>query len=236
MTLEETMKELESYKSETTKKILIKHGAREPFWGVKIGDLKKVLKKTKKDHELAMKLYETGNSDAMYLAGLMADPKKMTKEEIEKWAKKAYWYMLSEYTVAGVAAESPYGLELAREWIKSQDEMTASAGWATYCGIIAIQENSLLDLEEINSLTDTIIEKIHQSQNRVKYCMNSFIINAGGYIPELREKAIEAAKKIGKVNVNMGKTSCKVPEAVGYINKMLEKADGAVKKRKTIRC
>ena len=54
------------------------HGAKEPFFGVKVGDLKKILKKTKKNHELSLELYKTGNSDAMYLAGLMADEKKIT--------------------------------------------------------------------------------------------------------------------------------------------------------------
>lgn len=236
MTLQEVMQELESYKNETTKKTLIKHGAREPFWGVKIGDLKKILKKTKKDHQLAMELYETGNSDAMYLAGLMADPVKMSKEEIQEWVNKAYWYLLSEYTVAGVASESPFGLELAREWIDSDDEMTAAAGWATYCGLIALKDNSELDFDEINTLLDRIAETIDQSQNRVKYCMNSFIINTGGYIAELSGKAIAVAEKIGKVSVDMGETSCKVPDASGYINKMITKAGGVAKKRKTIRC
>lgn len=32
----------------------------------------------------------------------------------------AYWYMISEYTVAQVAAESPFALELAREWMRSR--------------------------------------------------------------------------------------------------------------------
>jgi hypothetical protein len=41
----------------------MKHGAPEPIFGVKFGDLKRV----KKDHQLALGLYSTGNSDAMYL-------------------------------------------------------------------------------------------------------------------------------------------------------------------------
>jgi 3-methyladenine DNA glycosylase AlkD len=69
MTKAEVMKELQSLGSEATKAILSKHGAREPFFGVKVEDLKKVMKKIKNDQQLAMELYETGNSDAMYLAG-----------------------------------------------------------------------------------------------------------------------------------------------------------------------
>ena len=45
MTLSETMEELKSYGNDQTKKTLLKHGAKEPFYGVKVGDLKKILKK-----------------------------------------------------------------------------------------------------------------------------------------------------------------------------------------------
>jgi len=81
---------LEEYENEGTKKVFIKHGAREPFYGVKVQDLKKIVKKIKKDYRLSLELYETGNSDAMYLAGLIADPNVMTKDDLKNWVKDAY--------------------------------------------------------------------------------------------------------------------------------------------------
>ncbi len=93
------MKELEAMGNEQTKKVLMKHGAKEPIFGVKVGDLKKIVKKVKKDHDLSLAIYNTGNSDAMYLAGLIADENQITKEQLQSWAEKANWYMISEYTV-----------------------------------------------------------------------------------------------------------------------------------------
>ena len=78
--------------NESIKKVLVKHGAREPFFGVKVEDLKKIVKKVKTDYPLSLELYNTGNSDAMYLAGLIADPVKMTREDLNNWVEKAYWY------------------------------------------------------------------------------------------------------------------------------------------------
>lgn len=130
MTFDEVMQRLEELGTEQTKKTFLRHGAKEPFFGVKIGDLKKLVKYVKKDHELALALYNSGNSDAMYLAGLSVNPKLMTKDVLESWVKKAYWYMLLEYTVAGVAAESDYALELSRKWIKSDDEKLQLVGGA----------------------------------------------------------------------------------------------------------
>src|SRR3954466_8033625 len=117
--VEKLLAELQALGSESIKKVLLKHGAKEPFFGVKIEHLKKIQKRIKKDHALALDLYATGVSDAMYLAGLIADPQKMTKAQLNKWMKGASWYMISCYTVPWVASESRFGFELAREWIES---------------------------------------------------------------------------------------------------------------------
>src|SRR5436305_6600421 len=112
MTADEVVNELRSMGSESIKKILLKHGAKEPFFGVKVEDLKKIQKRVKTDHELALALYDTGISDAMYLAGLIADDAKMSKKDLQKWVKKAHWSMISEYTVPWVAAGGPHGWDM----------------------------------------------------------------------------------------------------------------------------
>ena len=233
MDLMEVLRELESYADERTKNTHIKHGAQEPLYGVKVADLKKILKKTKKDHELSLALFETGNSDAMYLAGLMADEKIISKQQLQGWVEKAYWYYLSEYTVPWVAAESPFGFELGLEWIRSSEESIASAGWSTLLNYASINES--LDLEIYASLLDEVANTIQDAQNRVKYTMNGFVIAVGCYIPELTQKSKEIASKIGKVDVFMGDTSCKVPLALDYIKKVEDR--GSIgKKRKMARC
>ena len=72
MTAREIISELKSLGSENYKKLLMtNHGVKEPCFGVKIGDMKGVQKRVKKDYQLALDLYDTGNYDAMYLAGLI---------------------------------------------------------------------------------------------------------------------------------------------------------------------
>ncbi|MCI0496666.1 DNA alkylation repair protein [candidate division KSB1 bacterium] len=235
MQFQEVMHQLEQYGNETTKRIYMNHGAKEPMFGVKVADLKKIVKKVKKNHELSLQLFDTGNSDAMYLAGLIADENQITKNDLQQWAEQAHWYMISEFTVAAVAAESRYGLELARQWIKSDRENIASAGWATYSGLLAIKPNEELDVSEIDSLLDFIKANIHQAQNRVRYAMNNFVISVGTYLPHLTDRSIAIAKSIGKVSVDMGGTACKVPFAPEYIEKV--KARGSIgKKRNQVRC
>lgn len=235
MTVQEVLTQLEAYGNENTKKTLKKHGAQEPFFGVKVADLKKILKKTKKNHELSLALYETGNTDAMYLAGLMADEKQITEAQLEDWADKAYWYYLSEFTVPWVTAETDFGYELGLKWIESTEERFAAAGWATLAYYAGVNADEDLDIAAYANLLDRVKREIHQAQNRVRYTMNGFVIAIGSYIESLTEKAKEVATDIGKVNVEMGGTACKVPLATAYIDKVVDK--GRVgKKRKTARC
>ena len=235
MTKKEVMEYLESKGSAQTRKIYYRHGARDPFFGVKVADLKPILKQTGKDQKLAEQLWESGNSDAMYLAALMADEKSIPKETLRNWVKEAYWYMLSEFSVAAIAAESPYGWELGIEWIKESDEMIVSAGWATLSCCISLLPDDSLDSATIEKLLATIEQHIHQQKNRVRYAMNNFVINVGVYMPTLSPRAQQVAAAIGKIEVNMGNTSCKVPLAHEYINKCIEKGRLG-KKRKYARC
>jgi 3-methyladenine DNA glycosylase AlkD len=234
MTLEEVMAKLQELGSEQTRSTWSRHGAREPFFGVKVGDMKKLVKDVKKDQELALALYDTGNSDAMYLAGLSVNPRKMTKEQLQQWADKAYWYLLAEYTVSGVAAESPYALELAREWMESPDEMKAVCGWSTYTHYMSITPDEKLDLEELRGLISRVSERVHEERNRVRYVMNGFVIAAGCFVEPLHEKAMEAAEQIGAVKVHMGQTACKVPLAAEYIGKVKAMGRLGAKKKSCI--
>ena len=234
MTYEEVMSYLEEMGTGKTQRIYENHGATGIFYGVKIADMKKIVKHVKKDQELALKLYESGVSDAMYLAGLAVDPKLMSKEQLQSWAEQAYWYMISEYTVAWVAGESPYALELARDWMQSDKEMIACAGWATYTNTLFYAGAGEPDLTEIASLLEQVRTGIHEASNRVRYDMNAFVIGVGTHVPELRDEARRVAEEIGKVTVDMDGTACKVPFAPTYIEKVLTR--GEPKKKKTLRC
>jgi 3-methyladenine DNA glycosylase AlkD len=235
MTAEEIVEQLRPLGKDTYKKVLLNHGVNEPLFGVKIEDLKKIQKRTKKDYQLALDLYNTGIYDAMYLAGLIADDPKMTKQDLRQWVKKANCAMLSEYTVPWVAAESKHGRELALEWIESRDENEAAAGWATFSGLVAIKDDAELDLAELKRLLQRVQKTIHQQPNRVRSVMNSFVIAVGSYVQALTDLAVETGTKIGPVSVDRGGTACKVPSAPEYIRKV-QKRGTIGKKRKTTKC
>jgi hypothetical protein len=74
----------------------------------------------------------------------------------------------------------------------------------------------------LEETVDQIEKEIHAGKNRVKYAMNNALIAIGVSSSKLQKKAIEAAKRIGRVEVDHGETNCQTPDAVAYIQKMLE--------------
>ncbi|MBU6452806.1 MAG: DNA alkylation repair protein [Cyanobacteria bacterium REEB67] len=236
-TLASVTAELQKKGCEKTRKIYVRHGmATDKMYGVSVADLKVIAKSIKGQQALACQLYETGNLDAMYLAGMIADGSLMTTKQLNEWVEgAANLPMIAEYTVPWVAVENPHCRDLAMKWIKSEKEHVASAGWCTYAGMVATHSDETLDLTEIKGLLDTAVKEINGIQPRVRYAMNGFVIAVGTYVKPLSKQAKAAARQIGSVSVNMGDTACKTPLATASIEK-IEAADKVGKKRKTIRC
>ena len=177
----------------------------------------------------------TGNYDAMYLAGLVADDARMTKKDLNHWVEMANGGALATATVPWVAAGSHHGYEIALEWIESKQENVAVAGWATLSSLVAMKDDDDLDPAGLKRLLRRVQETIHQQPDSVRYAMNGFLIAVGTYVQGLSDLAVQAATKVGPVSVDMGDTACKVPDALEYIQKARER--GAVgKKRKTVKC
>jgi 3-methyladenine DNA glycosylase AlkD len=230
MTAKEILAELKPLGRDSYKKVLLNHGVREPFFGVRISDMRPIQKRIKVDYQLALDLYDTGNYDAMYLAGLIADDARMTKRDLKRWVRNAFGV-----TVPWVAAGSPHGWELALEWIDSKSDRIAAAGWATLASQVSIKEDAQLDLAVLKLLLQRVQKTIHQQSNDARYQMNGFVIAVGAYVKSLTGMALQVAEKVGPVTVDMGNTECKVPFAPDYIRKVQKR--GAIgKKRKSCKC
>jgi len=234
-TANQVMKALKKKGSEQRRQLFMRHGAGDRLYGVSVADMKVIAKTIKGQQDLARELYGTGNYDAMYLAGIVADGKQMTKKQLQSWATAADWQLISEYSVPWVASESAHGHDLALKWIDSRKEHVAACGWSTYAGIVTTTADEDLDLAEVRSLLKRIENEIDSAPNRVRYTMNGFVIAVGAYVKPLMKQAKTTARKLGKVSVDMHGTSCKVPVALDYIGK-IEAAGRAGRKRKTIRC
>jgi 3-methyladenine DNA glycosylase AlkD len=235
MDFETVMQELEALGKERTKKIYLSNGAHEPLFGVATGAMKPIAKKIKINQGLAEELYATGNYDAMYFAGIIADPNAMKESDFDRWMDGAYFYMLSDYVVAVTLSESDIAQAVADKWITSGEELRMSGGWSCYCWLLGNRKDKEFTDSKISNMLDVVKNTIHHSPERTKSAMNNFLYTVGiSYLP-LHEKAVETAKEVGIVEVKRDNKKTSFLNAYESIQKEVDRGKLGFK-RKYVRC
>jgi len=221
MTYNEVMKQLESLGTEQTRKIYRRHGCDIEQFGVSVANLKKVLKSIKKDTELGRQLFLSSNADAIYLSHWIVDSKSVSLEEIEQQILSSNYYMLIEYAIPAIISKD---IELSHtclsRWLDHSEPRFRQAAYSLYSLLVTMYDDEDCNLNLIKEKLEHIKHNIHTEENRVRYTMNQFVIATGASIVNLTTLSKEVAKTIGNVHVNMGETSCKVPYALSYIEKI----------------
>ena len=235
MDLQMVMEELEALGKERMKKMYISNGAHEPLFGVATGAMKPIAKKIKINQPLAEELYATGNYDAMYFAGIIADPKGMTESDFERWMDGAYFYMLSDNVVAVTLAEADIAQDVADKWIASGEELRMSAGWSCYCWLLGNRKDAEFSESKLAQMLEVVEQTINDSPERTKSSMMNFIYTVGiSYLP-LHEKAVETAKAVGTIEIKREKKKSSFVNAYENIQKEVDRGRLGFK-RKYVRC
>lgn len=224
MNLQDVMLELEQAGTEWNRKIYCRHGAPDNQFGVPWSVLNALQKRLKRNQLLADELWATGNADARILAAMIADPEKIKKTTLDKWVKECTYKVPAGTIASHTASKTPYAWERALKWMDSKHEWTSMCGWQMI-GILAVTLPAAGGHpdEDFAPLIERITAEIHSAPNMTRDAMNMTLIAIGGYRAGLRETAIVAAKRIGKVKVDHGATNCQTPDAVGYIEKMVKR-------------
>lgn len=218
MNLNETLQALEQAGTAQNRKIYARHGVGERMFGVSSATLKALTKKIKTNHALAEQLWAADNYDARILATMIADPKQASAAQLEQWAAGLDSYPITS-AFAGFAAKTKHAVNKSKAWHRKKSEWLASAGWALI-GRLALDNRELADDFFEDGLT-VIEEGIHRAPNRVRHTMNGALIAIGLRNEKLLKSALAAAKRIGKVEVDHGETSCQTPDAAEYIQRSL---------------
>lgn len=218
MTKKETIARLKALGTAQNRKTYKRHGILGPLYGVSYANIGKLARKIKVDQALAESLWATGNHDARILATYIADPSAMKSSQIDAWAKE-----LDDYVLAGafskLVARSGFVTKKAEKWSRARSEFLGQVGWSLVAAL-ALGDEPRPNVWFEEKLR-TIESEVHARPNRTRYAMNTALIGIGVRNATLEKKAVAAAKRIGKVEVDHGETSCTTPDAVAYIKKTL---------------
>ena len=217
MNADDVLAELRRSGKPRTAAIYRRHGAGENVYGVLTSELARLRKKIRIDHDLAMELWTTGNAEARILALQVADPRRITGADADRFVSEGQSRFLACY-LSALIAHAPIADRTMREWMTSSDESRRELGYGIFALRLKDAPDSVPDsfAEEVLA---TMEREIHASPNRARHAMNGALISIGVFKPGLAREAIEVATRIGAVQVDHGETSCKTPDAVSYIQK-----------------
>lgn len=218
MNLNEVLRQLKALGTEQNRKIYRRHGASANLFGVSFANLGKLKQLIKKDHALALQLWDTGNDDARNLATMIADPARFSSADLDRWAHGQEGGLVC-CQLANMTALTPHARTCGMDWIDADHEWAESAGWMVLAKLLMV--DSTLTDAWCRKLLKRIERDLHQSKNKVRDVMNSTVIAIGIRNEALLQPALDAAARIGKVEVDHGETSCQTDDAAAYIKHTL---------------
>lgn len=225
MTLAQTLAALEAAGTAQNVKVYGRHGVTGEMYGVSFAALKKLKKSLGTDHELACGLWASGNHDARVLACMIADPAALSARDLDQWLRTIDNYVLCD-AFSSLVARTGQGLRKFRVWHKRKSEFASTAAWNVLCAATTFEDGAAISPAFAAEQIDYIAANIQQQPNRTRHSMNQALICLGVMSPALARKAKAAAKRIGKVTVDHGQTSCRTPDAAAYIDKTLAHRKG----------
>lgn len=211
------MKTLQALGKAQNRKVYARQAPGVESFGVSFADLEKLKKTIKTDPQLAAALWITGNFDARNLATLIADPAQMRERDLDAWVGQIACYLHGDLFARHVASQSPLAGPKAEAWRKSGNDFIGQVGWGL-TGMLAMNDGDRPD-SYFEKCLQTIERGIHKSKNRTRHAMNGALIGIGLRNARLQKLALAAARRIGKVEVDHGKTNRKTPDAASYIKK-----------------
>ena len=193
MTVKEVLAQLKSLGDDARRKHNIKAGAPDDQFGVNLGDIRTIAKKIKTDHELALKLWETGNMEAQLVATLIIKPKSLSAKEVDRLTRSTTCAQVAEWLNSYVVAQHPEKERLREKWMKDKDRWAARAGWHLTASCVNKDAGGL----DLPALLDRIEKEMPKAKPEVQWTMNNTLLAIGVKHAAHRKRAIAIGEKIG---------------------------------------
>ena len=107
--------------------------------GVNIPLLRELAKSHRRNHRLALELWQTGIHEARILASLVDDPKAVTEEQLEEWVLEIESWDVCDQCCANLFALTPFAWDKAVKWSSRPEEFVKRAGFVLMARL-AVQE------------------------------------------------------------------------------------------------
>lgn len=165
--------------------------------GISIYTLRKLAKEIKKDHELALILWDSGFHEARILASFIDEPEKVTEPQLEHWVKDFdSWDVVDQ--VSALISKTPFVIKKVHQWAESEEEFVKRTAFSLIAEI-SVHDKKMAD-DGFEQFFPIVRKAATDERNFVKKAVNWALRNIGKRNKALNRRAIEVAKEIQKID------------------------------------
>lgn len=166
-------------------------------FGVSVPALRALARSIGKDHTLAQELWDTGIHEARELATMIADPREVTEELMERWVKDIDSWDVCDHCCGNLWGKTPFAYRKARDWSNRPEEFVKRAAFSLMAAL-AVHDKAASDGAFIKFLP-IIKRESTDERNFVKKAVNWALRQIGKRNRNLNRKAIQTAREIQKL-------------------------------------
>ncbi|MEN8614430.1 DNA alkylation repair protein [Dehalogenimonas sp. THU2] len=166
--------------------------------GVSIPALRAMAKLHRRNHELAIGLWNSGIHEARILASLVDDPKQVTIAQMEAWIADFDSWDVCDQVCSNLWEKTPYAYDKAIEWSHRQEVFVKRAGFVLMARL-AVGDKKIPD-EQIKAFLPEIVRGSNDARNFVKKAVNWALRQIGKRSTGLNALAIAAATEIARLD------------------------------------
>ena len=166
--------------------------------GVSIPVLRKLAKQIKKNHQLALQLWETGIAEAQILAAMIAVPEELTESQMESWVKDFNSWDVCDQVCMNLFDKSPLAIKKIHDWAEREEEFVKRAAYALIA-CVAWHDKDAED-DQFIRLFPVIKRGCTDERNYVKKSVNWALRHIGKRNVHLNKAAIDLAEEIRQMD------------------------------------
>ena len=166
--------------------------------GVSVPDMRKLAKELGRDHRLALDLWRSGIAEARIVAGMVADPAKLTEGQMEEWVKDIDSWDVCDQVCMNLFEKSQLAWKKIIDWSEREEEFVKRTAFSLIA-CLAWHDKKASD-EKFAELLPVIMREATDERNFVKKAVNWALRNIGKRNVRLNEAAISTAKEIQRLD------------------------------------
>ena len=156
-------------------------------FGVSIADLRAKAKSIGRNHDLALALWDAGAFEARVLAGMIADPAKLTEKTMDRWCADFDSWAICDSVCSVLFDRTPHAWAKVYQWAPREEEFVRRAAYALIWAL-ATHDKAAPDARFTEALK--LIETMpNDDRPMVKKAMNMALRNVGKRSHRLNEAA-----------------------------------------------